>query len=175
MRLTVIGCGTAVPDAERVASGYLVETAQACVLLDCGPGVLAISGSVPVSTRTAKAASASPTYLVIASLSRASSRSRSATRRLASSMSRMGCTSSSSTSIPLVSSTRNWALPEMMASGLFTSWKIDDRAARISRSMVIGSFCPAGTSGPVCSRGIKQARFRWRKAAVTEEYAKAAD
>lgn len=40
MRLTVIGCGTAVPDAERVASGYLVETAGACVLLDCGPGVV---------------------------------------------------------------------------------------------------------------------------------------
>lgn len=40
MRLTVIGCGTAVPDAERVASGYLVETPGACILLDCGPGVV---------------------------------------------------------------------------------------------------------------------------------------
>lgn len=40
MRLTVIGCGTAVPDPERVASGYLVETASARILFDCGPGVV---------------------------------------------------------------------------------------------------------------------------------------
>lgn len=40
LRVTVIGCGTAVPDPERVASGYLVETASARVLLDCGPGVV---------------------------------------------------------------------------------------------------------------------------------------
>jgi ribonuclease BN (tRNA processing enzyme) len=40
MRVTVAGCGTAAPDGERVCSGYLVEAAGACLLLDCGPGVV---------------------------------------------------------------------------------------------------------------------------------------
>ncbi len=40
MRLTVVGCGTAAPDAERVGSGYLVEHDDLRLLLDCGPGVL---------------------------------------------------------------------------------------------------------------------------------------
>jgi ribonuclease BN (tRNA processing enzyme) len=40
MRLTIIGCGTATPDAERVGSGYLVQATGVSVLLDCGPGVV---------------------------------------------------------------------------------------------------------------------------------------
>lgn len=40
MRMTIIGCGTAVPDPERVASGYLLETDDVRILLDCGPGVV---------------------------------------------------------------------------------------------------------------------------------------
>jgi ribonuclease BN (tRNA processing enzyme) len=40
MRLTVIGCGTASPDAERAAAGFLVEVGTARILMDCGPGVV---------------------------------------------------------------------------------------------------------------------------------------
>ena len=39
-RLTVVGCGTAAPDPERVCSGYLVEAGQTRLLLDCGPGIV---------------------------------------------------------------------------------------------------------------------------------------
>ncbi len=39
-RLTVVGCGTAAPDGERVCSGYLLEDADARILFDCGPGVV---------------------------------------------------------------------------------------------------------------------------------------
>jgi ribonuclease BN (tRNA processing enzyme) len=40
MRLTIIGCGTAAPDGERVCSGYHVEAAGVRLLLDCGSGVV---------------------------------------------------------------------------------------------------------------------------------------
>jgi ribonuclease BN (tRNA processing enzyme) len=40
MKLTVIGCGTAAPDGERVCSGYHVEHHDVRLLLDCGPGVV---------------------------------------------------------------------------------------------------------------------------------------
>ncbi|HEY8507616.1 MAG TPA: ribonuclease Z [Steroidobacteraceae bacterium] len=40
MKLTVIGCGMATPDAARVCSGYYLETRALAVLLDCGPGVV---------------------------------------------------------------------------------------------------------------------------------------
>jgi ribonuclease BN (tRNA processing enzyme) len=40
MKLTVIGCGMAAPDAERVASGYHVQATGVSMLLDCGPGVV---------------------------------------------------------------------------------------------------------------------------------------
>ena len=40
LRFTVVGCGTAVPDADRVCSGYLVERKNVTLLLDCGPGVV---------------------------------------------------------------------------------------------------------------------------------------
>ena len=40
MRLTIAGCGTAAPDAERAASGYYVEAGGLSLLMDCGPGVL---------------------------------------------------------------------------------------------------------------------------------------
>ena len=40
MELTVIGSGTAVPDAARVGSGYFVRVGTSRVLLDCGPGVV---------------------------------------------------------------------------------------------------------------------------------------
>ncbi len=40
VRLTVIGSGPARPQPDTPASGLLVETAGAAVLLDCGPGVI---------------------------------------------------------------------------------------------------------------------------------------
>lgn len=40
MRLTIVGCGTAAPDPERVCSGYFLEVAGLKLLLDCGPGVV---------------------------------------------------------------------------------------------------------------------------------------
>jgi ribonuclease BN (tRNA processing enzyme) len=40
MRLTVIGCGTAAPDAERASAGFLIEDGSARILMDCGPGVV---------------------------------------------------------------------------------------------------------------------------------------
>ena len=40
MNLTVIGCGMAVPDAERVCSGYHLATHGVALLFDCGPGVV---------------------------------------------------------------------------------------------------------------------------------------
>ena len=41
MRLTVIGCSPAWPNASGAQSGYLVESDDGRLLLDCGPGVLA--------------------------------------------------------------------------------------------------------------------------------------
>lgn len=40
MRLTVVGSGPARPQPDTPASGLLVETAGAAILLDCGPGVI---------------------------------------------------------------------------------------------------------------------------------------
>jgi ribonuclease BN (tRNA processing enzyme) len=39
-RLTVAGCGTAVPEPDRACSGYFVEAGRVRLLLDCGPGVV---------------------------------------------------------------------------------------------------------------------------------------
>jgi ribonuclease BN (tRNA processing enzyme) len=41
VRITVIGCSPAWPNPGGAHSGYLVESAGSCLLLDCGPGVLA--------------------------------------------------------------------------------------------------------------------------------------
>jgi ribonuclease BN (tRNA processing enzyme) len=41
VRLTVIGCSPAWPNAGGAQSGYLVEGPEGRLLLDCGPGVLA--------------------------------------------------------------------------------------------------------------------------------------
>jgi ribonuclease BN (tRNA processing enzyme) len=40
MRLTVIGSGTAAPEPDRVCSGFLLETGELRLLLDCGGGVV---------------------------------------------------------------------------------------------------------------------------------------
>jgi ribonuclease BN (tRNA processing enzyme) len=40
LRLVVLGCGTGVPSASRVASGYWLEAAGARLRLDCGPGTV---------------------------------------------------------------------------------------------------------------------------------------
>lgn len=40
MKLTVVGSGTAVPEAERVCSGYWVEAMGTRLLMDCGGGVV---------------------------------------------------------------------------------------------------------------------------------------
>jgi ribonuclease BN (tRNA processing enzyme) len=40
VRLTVVGSGPARPQPDTPASGLLVETAGAAILLDCGPGVI---------------------------------------------------------------------------------------------------------------------------------------
>jgi ribonuclease BN (tRNA processing enzyme) len=40
MRLTVVGCGMASPDPDRVCAGFYVETNGLKLLLDCGPGVV---------------------------------------------------------------------------------------------------------------------------------------
>jgi ribonuclease BN (tRNA processing enzyme) len=40
LELVVVGSGTAVPDAQRVASSYFVRAGTSRVLLDCGPGAL---------------------------------------------------------------------------------------------------------------------------------------
>lgn len=40
LRVTVLGSGTAVPVVDRFPAGYLVQSARATVLVDCGPGTL---------------------------------------------------------------------------------------------------------------------------------------
>jgi ribonuclease BN (tRNA processing enzyme) len=40
VELTVVGSGTAAPEAERVCAAFWVETASARILLDCGPGAV---------------------------------------------------------------------------------------------------------------------------------------
>lgn len=50
MKLTVIGCSGAYPDAGGATSGYLIEEENTKVLLDCGSGVLAgIQDFLPLS------------------------------------------------------------------------------------------------------------------------------
>jgi ribonuclease BN (tRNA processing enzyme) len=46
VRLTVIGCGPAAPQPDTPASGLLIESAGAAILLDCGPGVASRLSSV---------------------------------------------------------------------------------------------------------------------------------
>src|SRR5689334_13549067 len=41
MRITVLGKSLAWQDVDGACSGYLIESAQTKVLLDCGPGVFA--------------------------------------------------------------------------------------------------------------------------------------
>jgi ribonuclease BN (tRNA processing enzyme) len=40
VRLTIVGSGTAAPEAERVCSGYLLDHDDTRLLFDCGPGVV---------------------------------------------------------------------------------------------------------------------------------------
>lgn len=40
MRLTILGSGTLVPNAERNSAGFFVETSSAKMMLDCGAGTL---------------------------------------------------------------------------------------------------------------------------------------
>lgn len=40
MTLTVVGSGTAAPEADRVCSGYFLDDSGTRLLLDCGPGVV---------------------------------------------------------------------------------------------------------------------------------------
>lgn len=40
MRLTVVGCGTVVPEPDRGCSAYFVEHGSTRALLDCGPGAV---------------------------------------------------------------------------------------------------------------------------------------
>lgn len=40
MRLTILGSGTAIPEADRFPAGYLLRTASSTVMVDCGPGTL---------------------------------------------------------------------------------------------------------------------------------------
>lgn len=40
MRLTIVGCGTAAPEADRVCSAYFVQNGPTSLLMDCGPGAV---------------------------------------------------------------------------------------------------------------------------------------
>ena len=40
MHLTVVGSGTATPEADRVCSGYFIDDGATRILMDCGPGVV---------------------------------------------------------------------------------------------------------------------------------------
>ena len=40
LRLTVLGSGTAIPVRDRFPAGYLVQSKDSNVLIDCGPGTL---------------------------------------------------------------------------------------------------------------------------------------
>ena len=40
MQLTILGSGSAIPDGERIQSGYLIDSDEQPVLIDCGSGVL---------------------------------------------------------------------------------------------------------------------------------------
>jgi ribonuclease BN (tRNA processing enzyme) len=52
VKLTVIGCGMATPDAERVCSGYFVESNGVSLLLDCGPGVVHRMAALGINWQT---------------------------------------------------------------------------------------------------------------------------
>lgn len=47
-RLTVVGCGTVVPEPDRACSSYYVERGEARVLLDCGAGAVQAMARVGV-------------------------------------------------------------------------------------------------------------------------------
>lgn len=40
MQLTILGSGTAIPEADRFPAGYLVEHESTRIMIDCGPGTL---------------------------------------------------------------------------------------------------------------------------------------
>ncbi|MCB9883996.1 MAG: ribonuclease Z [Planctomycetes bacterium] len=40
MRLTILGSGTAIPEADRFPAGYLLQTEALTAMVDCGPGTL---------------------------------------------------------------------------------------------------------------------------------------
>ncbi|NJM34741.1 MAG: MBL fold metallo-hydrolase [Rhodomicrobium sp.] len=40
MRLTILGSGDAFSSGGRLPSCYMIETAETCFLLDCGPAIL---------------------------------------------------------------------------------------------------------------------------------------
>ncbi|TNC24153.1 MBL fold metallo-hydrolase [Amycolatopsis alkalitolerans] len=50
MRLTVLGCRSGMPADGQASSGYLVETASAQILLDCGPGIATALSAVTDAT-----------------------------------------------------------------------------------------------------------------------------
>jgi ribonuclease BN (tRNA processing enzyme) len=50
MQLTVLGCRAGMPADGQASSGYLVETASARLLLDCGPGIATALSAVTDAT-----------------------------------------------------------------------------------------------------------------------------
>lgn len=50
MQVTVLGCRSGMPADGQASSGYLVETASARVLLDCGPGIATALSAVSDAT-----------------------------------------------------------------------------------------------------------------------------
>ena len=60
LRLTVLGCSTALPHPDAPAAGFLVESGETAILLDVGHGVVRI-GSVASRTRGSWRASSSGT------------------------------------------------------------------------------------------------------------------
>ncbi|HVW40140.1 MAG TPA: MBL fold metallo-hydrolase [Amycolatopsis sp.] len=50
MQLTVLGCRSGMPADGQASSGYLVETASARLLLDCGPGIATALSAVTDAT-----------------------------------------------------------------------------------------------------------------------------
>lgn len=49
MRLTVVGCGTVVPESDRACSSYYVERGETRALLDCGAGAVQAMARLAVS------------------------------------------------------------------------------------------------------------------------------
>ncbi|MEX1184013.1 MAG: MBL fold metallo-hydrolase [Gemmatimonadota bacterium] len=52
MILTALGTGTAAPEPDRVCSGYLLETGELRLLMDCGPGVVHRMARLGIEWRT---------------------------------------------------------------------------------------------------------------------------